>query len=272
MDSTRVWPSLVALAAALGLAVMLAYVSRSVSHPPVITRWEAEPAHVARNASTALRVVASDPDGDVLRYEYKAERGRIAVRTGESKEAHYTPPSDGGTSDRVTVTVTDADGLAATATTSITMDAVAPPPVAPVPVPTAEVKPAAPPPVATAAPLANVAEPSAAPAVAAAARAPVPSPEPTAAAAPRPNHAPVLAKGSTIDGLGTRSTVLAADGYDPDGDPIEYEWDTKGCFDILQQSQSSAEVKFNYCTWGVIRLTWKDPQGLSAFSEWTISK
>jgi hypothetical protein len=268
-----VWPSLVALAAALALAVMLAYVSRSVSHPPVITRWEAEPAHVARNASTVLRVAASDPDGDVLRYEYKAERGRVAAGAGAPEEARYTPPSDGGTSDRVTVTVTDADGLAATATTSITTDALAP--VASAPVPTTEVMPAAPPLVATAAPPVNVASPSAEPTAAVAARAPVPPPSPTAAAAPaapRPNHAPVLAKGSTIDGLGTRSTVLAADGYDPDGDPIEYEWDTKGCFDILQQSQSSAEVKFNYCTWGVIRLTWKDPQGLSAFSEWTISK
>src|SRR5262245_17063991 len=126
MDSTRVWPSLAALAAALTLAVVLAYVSKSVSHPPVISSWEAQPAHVARDASAVLRVAAADPDGGALRYEYKAERGRVAVEPAPSNAVRYTPPADGGASDRVTVTVTDAEGLTATATTSITTDALAP--------------------------------------------------------------------------------------------------------------------------------------------------
>ena len=328
MDSSRVWPALAALAAVVALAGLLAYVSTAVNRPPVILTWEAQPVHVARNASATLRVAAADPDGGTLRYEFRADRGRVAGDAALPTAARYTPPADGGSFDRVTVTVTDPHGLSVTATTSVTIEAAAraasageappvPEPTAgaslePADVPPAPVPPAvAPPAVAGAASASarDVAErtaptrdrpeassPASMPPVAAAASlppAPAPAPSvgaaaPPAASAPRAgdarespsepadapstNHPPVLDKGSKIEGLGARSVLLVANGYDPDGDPIEFEWDTKGCFEVISQSQSQAEVKFGYCTWGVIRLTWKDPHGASAHADWTISK
>ena len=87
-----------------------------------------------------------------------------------------------------------------------------------------------------------------------------------------PNQAPVLEKGTTIKDLGTRSIVIVAQGYEPDGDPIEHEWDTKGCFDVLHQSERSIEVKLGYCGYSALRLTWRDPKGLSASAEWMLWK
>jgi hypothetical protein len=326
-ESARLRAPLAALAVALVLAALLGFVSRAVNRPPVIVGWEAEPAAPTAHATLVLRVRATDPDGDALRYAYETQQGRIVADAALPEVARYTPPRGVGTIEgRVTVTVTDTRGLTATATTSIKLEAAG-----------SEVRPAAPtaesapadldtmarpmpsarPLVATHVPPApatsSVAAPrptTAPPAQVASRRAPAnlapayddspmpaaPSPRPMARgprdattstsstststatgatapdATPPPNHAPVLDKGTTIEGLGIKSVVLAANGYDPDGDPIEYEWDTKGCFEVLSQTQSSAEVKFGYCTWGVVRLTWKDPQGLTAYAEWTISK
>jgi hypothetical protein len=244
-----------------------------VNRPPVITAWGGAPPRLSSEATAVLRAAASDPDGDPLRFAYKAERGAIAVDPAGSGTVRYTPPQDGSPSDSVTVTVTDAAGLSAAATTRIALDTIAP-----AAAPRAEPTAAPPPPAATAVPVARRASPTPLPAA-------PPAPAPTvraAAATPPPpaptprrrtgNHAPILQPGTTIDSIGNASVVLEANGYDPDGDSVDYKWDTKGCFDVLQESQSSAEVRFNYCTWGVIRLTWTDPEGLSAFAEWTISK
>jgi hypothetical protein len=266
----RLGSPLLALGAALVLALVLAYVSTSVSRPPVIVTWQAQPAHVARGGSAVLRVAAADPDGGRLQYAYAAERGRIAADVNDPTTARYTAPLKGET-DAVTVTVTDARGLTATASTPLTIDAIDAPP-APVEVasplePTPLVPAAAPGP---RSPLPAIAptQPPPTPLRVVERREPTPVP-PTPSG---PNHAPVLEKGTTIEGIGTGSVVLVANGYDPDGDSLEYEWDTKGCFDVLRQNLESAEVKFGYCTWGVVRLTWKDPGGLTATAEWTISK
>jgi hypothetical protein len=273
-DGARLWPPLAALGVAVALAVLLASVARAVNRPPVILGWEARPAHVARTEAAELRVSASDPDGDALRFEYRAERGRIAVDPAHADRARYTPPRDGAVADRVTVVCVDTRGQRATATTAITTDPIAAAaapsavlteaPPAPTLVAAATARPSpSPPPPPNAAP---TAPPTAAPT-------PAPSRAPAApAVAVGPNHAPVLDKGTTITGIGTRSVLLVANGYDPDGDPIEYEWDTKGCFDVISQSQTTAEVKLGYCGDSAIRLTWKDPKGLTAFAEWTISK
>jgi hypothetical protein len=270
-DSAPLRAPLAALGLAAALAVALAFMARAVNRPPVILRWEAEPSHVARHGGATLRVVATDADGQPLRYAFAAERGRLSSDPSRPDTARYVPPVDGGTVDRLTVTVMDTRGATATATTSVTTDAVAVsspmatptpasmPAVAFIPTPTARARPL---PTREAAVL--VPSPIAA--------APAPGATPTSMAPAGRNHAPVLDKGATLEGVGTRSVLLVANGYEPDGDPVEYEWDAKGCFEILNQSQTTAEVKFGYCTWGVIRLTWKDPQGLSAFAEWTLSK
>jgi len=273
MDRTRVASSLAAIAAVIALAGVLAYVSTIVNRPPVIVSWEATPAHVTREATAILRVAATDPDGGRLRYEFGAEKGGVQVDATRPTEARYTPPKDGATSDRVTVTVTDVRGLNATATVVVAIDSVAsspieepaPAPAAAPPVAMAALSPTPAPPPAVEAPPPATPVPLAPDGPATRAEAPAPAPS-------GPNHPPVLEKGKKIDGVGAGSVLLVASGYDPDDDPIEYEWDTKGCFDIISQSQFQAEVKFGYCTWGIVRLTWRDPRGGAAFAEWTVSK
>jgi len=271
MDRTRVASSLAAIAAVIACAGVLAYVSTTVNRPPVIVSWEATPAHVTREATAVLRVAATDPDGGRLRYDFGAEKGRVQVDAARPTEARYTPPADAATSDRVTVTVTDERGLNATATVVVGIDSVtsspteepAPSPAAAPPVAMAALSPTPAPPPAVEAPPSPTPVPPAPDRAATRAEAPEPS---------EPNHPPVLEKGKKIDGVGAGSVLLVASGYDPDDDPIEYEWDTKGCFDIISQSQFQAEVKFGYCTWGIVRLTWRDPRGGAAFAEWTASK
>lgn len=269
VDRTRVWSSLAALAAVFALAAVLAYVSMTVNRPPVILVWEARPARLGRDARAILRVQATDPDGGPLRYEYKADRGRITVDAAQPAEAGYLPPVGRVSFDSVTVTVTDDRGLSATATTSVTID-VPVPATTPMPPPTDAL------PLAALMPFSRTPTPAPPATNPASPVPPSPTPRPTPIpdplAPPSPNHAPVLDKGSTIEGLGVKSIVLVANGYEPDGDPIEYEWDTKGCFDVIHQSESSIEVKFGYCTRGAITLTWRDPHGLTASAEWTLSK
>jgi hypothetical protein len=271
-DSARVWAPFVAFGMAAALAAVLAFVARTINRPPVIVTWDAQPAHVARDAASVLRVGATDPDGDALRYEYQAERGVVVADAARPDVARYTPRGEGAGPDRVTVRVTDTRGQSATATTAITIE-VAVPPAASIETPIEAPPVEAPPPPVVVATATSSPSPVPEPPVAAPSR---PPSRPVRAAPPvearAPNHAPVLEGGSTIKGLGTKSVLLVATGYDPDGDAIEYEWDTKGCFDIISQSQTMAEVKLGYCGDGIVRLTWKDPHGLLASTEWTIWK
>lgn len=103
--------------------------------------------------------------------------------------------------------------------------------------------------------------------------APPSSTDPPPAATRPPNRPPVLERGYPIQGVANTSVRVLATGHDPDGDEVTHEWDGSGCFEILHQSATEAEVKFaEGCTGGSMRLTWTDPHGASASAEWPIRK
>jgi hypothetical protein len=265
-DTARLSAALVALGISALLAVGLAFVSSTVNRPPVIESVEAQPAVLARDGSGTLRVKASDPDGDALRFEYAAETGRVTPDKDRPQEARYLPAADGPLADRVTVTVRDGRGLASSRSALFTLDA-------PAPTPTegAETATPAPAPIALITPLPTRAPPRAAPRRT---RAPVAeTPEPPPAAAPRENHPPVLDGGYSTAGIGKSTITLMATGHDPDNESVTYEWEAGGCFEIVRQSQTEADVKFiDECKMGTVTLTWSDPQGASASTRWILRR
>jgi len=89
LTAERLWPPLLAIAAAIGLAVLLIAVGRSVNRPPVIVSASLEPVAVPREGSARLRVVAQDPDGEALSFGYSADQGRVLP--GTAGEAQFFP-------------------------------------------------------------------------------------------------------------------------------------------------------------------------------------
>jgi hypothetical protein len=264
-DAAILWAPGAALLVTIALAALLMYVSRSVNRPPAITKVDVQPAIVAAGGTATLRVTAEDPDGDALRFEYKAGTGRITTDASRPNEARYSPAESTSIADRVTVTVTDAHGLSASASSAVGIEAAGPPGAA---IPEAEPTPV--PPTATAAvPIAETPPPLPATAAPTPARTLAPAPAP----APQENRPPVLDGGYKAARVGNNSIRLVATGHDPDNDPIEHEWDLSGCFEFVSQTPHEAEVKFaEGCTGGNVTLTWKDPHGLYASTTWTISK
>ena len=256
-------PAAAAMAATAGLALVLALVSRGVNRPPTIASLEVEPAVVPPGGSAAVRVTAQDPDDDALRFEYKAESGDIVADAARPGMARYTAPKAARMADRVTVIVHDGRGLQARREGMVTIAAVeataaptpaaalTPPSLSPTPPPTPD-------PEATQPSMRLRKGP------------PIPPPEtPT----PHVNRPPVLEPGYPIRGVGHGTTRVMATGHDPDDDPLTHEWDGSGCFEIVHQSATEAEVKFaEGCTGGSMRLTWTDPHGASATAEWPIRK
>jgi len=265
-DTGGLWAAAAAIALTIGLAAVLAWVSRSVNRPPAVTTIDVHPAIVAAGGTAVVRVRAEDPDGDALRFEYKAERGRVTADPARPAEARYEPPANGPIADRVTVTVTDAKGLSSSSDHAISLEA-APTPAA---VATPEVEPVPTAPVtveaATPAPTRKVAPLSVAKATPAGTR---PPPPPT----PRQNRPPVLDGGFDVGAVGNNPIRLMATGHDPDDDPISHEWDMGGCFEVVTESESEVEVKFtDGCTGGNVELRWTDPHGAMASTRWRVRK
>jgi hypothetical protein len=269
-DTDRLMAGGIAIAIAIALAVVLAFVARGVNRPPVIAKVEPQPAVIARDGSTTVRVAAEDPDADKLKYEYKADFGKIEALAGQPGQARYAPAPDGPKAVRVDVTVTDARGLTSKASTLITVegDPAPAPTEEPTPQPTDEPAPMAlitPLPTKTPKPTRTPPPPpTSAPVVAAGVATPAPQ---------RVNRPPVLQEGSTISELGANPIVLVATGHEPDGEPITFSWDPGPCLEIQNPTQFEAEVKLiGECSYAVATLTWTDPQGASAQAQWTINR
>lgn len=261
-DAASLWPAGVALAVTVALAVLLVFLSRSVNRPPVIVEIEVQPPTVAAGASASVRVTAEDPDGDSMRFEYKAETGQIAANSTHTSVARYSPAANGPIADRITVTVTDARGLSSSMQSAIAIQAGQPAATLP-PTPAEASSPPIPP-----APPAETTTPSPAPPSPVKA---IPARTLPPAPTPKQNRPPVLDGGFTVNGIGNSTVRLMATGHDPDDDPITYEWELGGCFEIVTQTQHEAEVKFaEGCTGGDVELRWTDSHEASATTKWSI--
>lgn len=247
----------------MALAVVLALVNRSVNRPPAIVKVEVQPELLKRADTALVKVDAHDPDGDTLRFDYKAGTGRIVPDAANPHNARYRPAEQGGIADNITVTATDARGLVSTASVAVTIEA------APTPLPTATPEATEPPP-----PDLPPMTPPPAPV-----RTRPPTPPPTAAptkaptAPPPANRPPVLAEGNTIMELGANPIVLVASGSEPDNEPVTFNWDFGPCLESKNVSQFEAEVKLiGQCSYAVAILTWTDPHGETATCQWTLHR
>jgi hypothetical protein len=262
-----------ALVLTAGFGGLLAVVSRSVNRPPVITQVDFDPPIAAPGVAQTVRVHAVDSDGGPLRFTYEAKAGRIAADALRPGEARYSRADGGGLAERVTITVTDAQGLSTSRQIAIEAGAPDAAPAAtaaaaPTDVPTAVV---APPSVVAVAP--ETTPPPPPPALVVPTRAVAPTAAPSRAAQtnrPPSNQPPILEGGYTAK-VGSRTVHLMATGHDPDGDPVQHEWDLSGCFEIVTESRDVAEVKFiDGCISGTVTLKWTDTHGAQATTVWTL--
>ncbi len=76
------------------------------NQPPVISSLSANPSGILYGGSTILTCIASDPDGDVVRYSWSASEGNI---TGVGNKVTWVAPNKGG-SYNITVIVSDGKG------------------------------------------------------------------------------------------------------------------------------------------------------------------
>lgn len=76
------------------------------NQPPVISSLTANPSGILYGGSTTLTCIASDPDGDVVRYSWSASEGNI---TGVGNKVTWIAPNKGGNYN-ITVIVSDGKG------------------------------------------------------------------------------------------------------------------------------------------------------------------
>ncbi len=76
------------------------------NQPPVISSLTANPSGILYGGSTTLTCIASDPDGDVVRYSWSASEGNI---TGVGNKVTWVAPNKGGNYN-ITVVVSDGKG------------------------------------------------------------------------------------------------------------------------------------------------------------------
>lgn len=84
--------------------------------PPTISSLAADPARVAAGGVTSLSVSATDPDGDVLAYEWSAPTGTLSDGAGAA--VTWTAPASDGVY-LLTVLATDGQGASATGTLAV---------------------------------------------------------------------------------------------------------------------------------------------------------
>ena len=99
------------------------------NQPPQISSLAANPTVIGPGGSSVISCVANDPDGDVVRYSWKASDGNIS---GVGNKVTWFPPNKGG-SFNIIVTTSDGKGgetqgnvavTVATATKTVTINAV----------------------------------------------------------------------------------------------------------------------------------------------------
>ncbi len=76
------------------------------NQPPLISSLTANPSGILYGGSTTLTCIASDPDGDVVRYSWSASEGNI---TGVGNKVTWVAPNKGGNYN-ITVIVSDGKG------------------------------------------------------------------------------------------------------------------------------------------------------------------
>jgi len=81
-------------------------VTVGANQSPIISSFDASPSGVLYGESTMLTCVASDPDGDAVRYSWSASEGDI---TGVGNRVTWIAPNKGGNFN-ITVTVSDGKG------------------------------------------------------------------------------------------------------------------------------------------------------------------
>jgi hypothetical protein len=86
---------------------------------PVISSLEASPSGILSGGSTTLTCIASDPDGDVVRYSWSASEGSI---TGVGNKVTWKGPNKGGDYN-ITVIVSDGKGGETTGNVMVTVSA-----------------------------------------------------------------------------------------------------------------------------------------------------
>jgi hypothetical protein len=244
---------------------VLVFVAGSVNRPPAIVKVEVQPEMLKRADTATLKVNAHDPDGDALKFEWKAGTGKVTPDAANPHQARYQPAERSGIADNITVTATDARGLASSSSVAVTIEA---PPPSPTPTPEPEVADLPP---------APITPPPATPVQTGPMRrtppTAVPTLPPTASPPPPPNRPPVLAEGNTITELGKNPIVLVASGSEPDNEPVTFNWDFGPCLESKNVSQFEAEVKLiGQCSYAVAILTWTDPHGETASCQWTIHR
>lgn len=86
---------------------------------PIISSLSASPSGVLYGSSTVLTCIASDPDGDVVRYSWTASEGSI---TGVGNKVTWIAPNKGG-SFNITVIVSDSKGGETTGNVMVSVSA-----------------------------------------------------------------------------------------------------------------------------------------------------
>lgn len=82
-------------------------ISVAANQNPVINKLSANPSGILGGGSTTLNCVATDPDGDVVRYSWTASEGSI---TGVGDTVTWVAPSAKGGEFNITVVVSDGKG------------------------------------------------------------------------------------------------------------------------------------------------------------------
>jgi len=100
-----------------GSAQMTITIGVGANQSPQITSCAADPSTIGPKGTTTVTCIASDPDGDVVTYNWAANEGNV---TGVGNKVTWVAPGKAGTFN-ITVTVTDGKGGEATGNATVTI-------------------------------------------------------------------------------------------------------------------------------------------------------
>lgn len=85
------------------------------------------------------------------------------------------------------------------------------------------------------------------------------------------NQKPVLSGGGLLEATAGGTVALVAEGTDPDGDRIDYDWEFSPCLRSEDVGLDRAAVTLRHgCSGGEARLAWIDERGAAADVRWLI--
>jgi len=96
-------------------------VTVGANQSPIISSFDASPSGVLYGGSTTLTCLASDPDGDAVRYSWSASEGNI---TGVGNKVTWIAPNNKGGDFNITVIVSDGKGGETMGNVMVTVSAV----------------------------------------------------------------------------------------------------------------------------------------------------